>query len=101
MHTGWKKAVISQGAVSMPNTYKDATYKEVLCWTADTQIKYSPNPTRGKSKIRYAKYEEAETACPGPGAWDCVVAAMRMHLLVSQQEEFPQEVIEYILDYVE
>ena len=61
VHTGWKKAVISQGAVIMPNTYKDATYKEVLCWTADTQIKYSPNPKRGKSKIRYAKYAEAET----------------------------------------
>ena len=32
---------------------------------------------------------------------DCVVVAMSMHLLVSQQEEFPQEVIKNILDYVE
>jgi len=45
----------------MPNTYLEPTYKEVLCWKADTRIKYAPNPKRGKSFIRYAKYAKAKT----------------------------------------
>jgi len=45
----------------MPNTYKADTYKEVLRWTAETQIKYAPNPKSGKSKIRYGKYMKAKT----------------------------------------
>mmetsp|Transcript_26663 Transcript_26663/g.69669 ORF Transcript_26663/g.69669 Transcript_26663/m.69669 type:complete len:566 (+) Transcript_26663:114-1811(+) len=45
----------------MPTTYKDSTYKEVLCWTANTKIKYRPNPKSGKSFIRYAKYERSKT----------------------------------------
>jgi len=45
----------------MPTTYKPSTYKEVLCWTADTKIKYRTNPKSGKSKIRYAGYEKART----------------------------------------
>lgn len=45
----------------MPVTYKDSTYKEVLCWTANTRIKYKPNPKSGKSYIRYAKYEKSKT----------------------------------------
>lgn len=45
----------------MPNTYKEATYKVVLCWTADTKIKYATNPKRGKSFKRYAKYAKAKT----------------------------------------
>jgi len=45
----------------MPVTYKESTYSEVLCWTADTKIKYAPNPKRGKSFVRYAKYEKART----------------------------------------
>lgn len=46
----------------MPNTYKAETYKEVLCWTSKTRIKYAPNPKSGKSKIRYSKYMKATTA---------------------------------------
>jgi hypothetical protein len=45
----------------MPTTYKESTYKEVLCWTDKTKIKYAPNPKSGKSKIRYAKYEKSKT----------------------------------------
>jgi len=45
----------------MPTTYKPETYKEVLCWTEDTKIQYRPNPKRGKSFLRYAKYEKAKT----------------------------------------
>jgi len=45
----------------MPTTYKESTYKEVLCWTANTRIKYKPNPKSGKSFIRYAKYEKSKT----------------------------------------
>lgn len=45
----------------MPHTYKTETYNEVLCWTADTRIRYVANPKRGKSFIRYAKYEKAKT----------------------------------------
>lgn len=41
--------------------YNDETYKTVCCWTADTQIKYVPNPKWGKSRIRYAGYENAKT----------------------------------------
>jgi len=44
----------------MPTTYKEPTYKEVLCWTADTRIKYAPNPKSGKSKVRYEKYMKAK-----------------------------------------
>lgn len=44
----------------MPTTYKEDTYKEVLRWTAETKIKYAPNPKSGKSKIRYAKYMRAK-----------------------------------------
>jgi len=45
----------------MPTTYKEGTYKEVLRWTAQTKIKYAPNPKSGKSKIRYDKYMKAKT----------------------------------------
>mmetsp|Transcript_72192 Transcript_72192/g.132159 ORF Transcript_72192/g.132159 Transcript_72192/m.132159 type:complete len:528 (-) Transcript_72192:204-1787(-) len=45
----------------MPNTYKEVTYKEVARWTAETRIKYAPNPKSGKSKIRYEKYAKAKT----------------------------------------
>eukprot|EP00441_Pelagodinium_beii_P038199 CAMPEP_0197650138 /NCGR_PEP_ID=MMETSP1338-20131121/30762_1 /TAXON_ID=43686 ORGANISM="Pelagodinium beii, Strain RCC1491" /NCGR_SAMPLE_ID=MMETSP1338 /ASSEMBLY_ACC=CAM_ASM_000754 /LENGTH=552 /DNA_ID=CAMNT_0043224489 /DNA_START=55 /DNA_END=1713 /DNA_ORIENTATION=+ len=45
----------------MPNTYQEATYLEVLCWTAGTRIKYGPNPKSGKSFIRYDKYMKAKT----------------------------------------
>jgi len=45
----------------MPTTYKVETYKEVLRWTADTKIKYGPNPKSGKSQIRYEKYAKAKT----------------------------------------
>jgi len=45
----------------MPTTYKEETYSEVLRWTADTRIKYAPNPKSGKSFIRYGKYEKAKT----------------------------------------
>merc|ERR1719282_1619421 len=41
--------------------YHDATYKTVCCWTADTKIRYVPNPKKGKSFFRYAKYEKAKT----------------------------------------
>eukprot|EP00931_Biecheleriopsis_adriatica_P035804 TRINITY_DN20627_c0_g1_i1.p1 TRINITY_DN20627_c0_g1~~TRINITY_DN20627_c0_g1_i1.p1 ORF type:complete len:399 (-),score=82.35 TRINITY_DN20627_c0_g1_i1:112-1272(-) len=41
--------------------YFDETYKTVCCWTANTRIKYVPNPKSGKSRIRYAKYEKAKT----------------------------------------
>jgi len=43
----------------MPTTYKDPTYAEVLRWTADTKIKYAPNPKKGKSFTRYGKYMKA------------------------------------------
>lgn len=42
-------------------TYKDKTYKTVCCWTADTRIKYVPNPKSGKSYIRYGGYENSKT----------------------------------------
>lgn len=45
----------------MPVTYKEPTYKEVLCWTADTKIKYAPNPKSGKSYHRYEAYMKAKT----------------------------------------
>jgi len=41
--------------------YHDETYKTVCCWTANTRIKYVPNPKSGKSRIRYAGYEKAKT----------------------------------------
>jgi len=45
----------------MPVTYADSSYNEVLTWTEKTRIKYVPNPKRGKSYFRYAKYEKAKT----------------------------------------
>lgn len=51
--------------------YHDATYKEVCCWTENTKIRYVPNPKKGKSYFRYAKYEKASTVgeALAKGSW--------------------------------
>mmetsp|Transcript_6720 Transcript_6720/g.11563 ORF Transcript_6720/g.11563 Transcript_6720/m.11563 type:complete len:458 (-) Transcript_6720:201-1574(-) len=51
--------------------YHDETYKTVCCWTAETRIKYVPNPKSGKSFFRYAKYEKSKTVgeALAKGSW--------------------------------
>jgi len=55
------KSVSLRPPAAMPNTYKEETYLEVLCWTAKTRIKYAPNPKSGKSFDRYNEYMKAKT----------------------------------------
>lgn len=47
----------------MPCTYATDTYNVVLRWTAQTRIKYAPNPklVGSKSHVRYAEYSQAKT----------------------------------------
>lgn len=78
----------------MPVTYKESTYQEVLRWTANTRIKYRPNPKSGKSFIRYGKYEKsktvAETMANGSFAQDLFFDFEHGHITVVGGEKRKQ-----------